>query len=455
MNRLFIVQIDTCNALIVFVSHQWVQENEDKGERTPDNRSGEAFRLCVQGIEQLLEESSIKITPFSPSMRRGSYQSSDPVAVSVNHHAGPLNCFLWIDYCSLMQLTSIKEPVMHLDTIMSLCDVVFTPLLEKPVSFGRKKSVVYGQKPQDSLEVNNDHGDTLFGEICSHFAWKDPNRGYLSRAWCRLEMFLGAFTPCGIAEESIRDSLSAKQVATWTKKMKSFNPDSAVGKALKRRQRVHVLCCREDKNKAGEVFSPVLEVCDDADISDTEDVVVMTDDNVAKPADVHLLYMPRAKPGHMAYYNPLAGNMSMPADRVVIISLLEKLTDRVGNLVCPVDDAKEPLGHDIDTASTAPNSHDAFDCIENDLLIFPNGDRYVGSTKRGFMHGHNGFYTYANGSTYTGDFANHSRHGLGVLKLVESSDHSEDKEQLLLIGRYEGAFIINFRVNLYLLCTGL
>ena len=462
---------------MIFISHEWVQESEvssgNEAKRTVDNKNNDAFKICVEGIEQLLLESCRK-TPIEPAgdgrSLRHEFSSSKSIASNGSggspgkpptHNSGgnasdsELDCYVWVDYASLMQLESIKELPFHLDAIMACCDVVFTPLLEKQIGNARKKSVVYGQKAQDNeLEptLTSQSSDSsqlldkcLFSPLCDHHGWKR----YLNRAWCRLELFLGAFLPVGLSDVSASSSMASRKAISRANKLKKFEPDCDMLRALSNSHRPHVLCHRREGGCKNGAIASILEVTDDASISEPEeDVVVFAGDAKVKLAEVSLIFLPKPSHLHLAYYKPLDGDLTRAEDTEVIESLSDRLCAIAGVTVKPISPCVTPPtslkpsgAQEINLATAASPSN----CVDNNALLFSNRDRYVGSTKNGFMHGKYGFMNYADGNKYTG--VNNVRSGFGKLELVAACS-PDAFAYSPVIGTYKGKPLSNeYKVN--------
>lgn len=505
-----ILQIDRSSSLVIFISHQWLS-GPSEGERVPDNSNNDQFNLCVQGIEEFLAEhsSSLGDTPSNvPEGKKSPSPTASPVgspfkpplpnfrsndsAISVRS-AGTLDevkpspvleCYLWIDYSSTMQLASIKESIAHLDVIMSHCDVVFTPLLgQQAVAAKRKKSVVYGagnisntsatttttDANSSDSDGNNDiginigentantgGGKHLFSECLSHYGWCNPKEGYLTRAWCRLELFLGRFIPPSHSDMSP----STEKALKYRNKLKFFKPESPLYKSLLGNERLHVICHQQtgntnegsaSRNHKKEVCCPILEVKDDEELSDEEVVVAFSGGTSLKTVEVILNYLPKPTPMHLSYYNPMKGLVAKKEDLAVISELTCRLQRAVGISVQPlspnntlslagISNSFRMSTDDGDETSDA--KEDSF--VESTALLLSNGDRYVGSTLNGFLHGESCVLTSSNGNKYIGGFANNVKSGQGRFELVSPLTAEAAREMLTealtpVVGTYEGS----------------
>jgi hypothetical protein len=133
--------IDVNRSLLIFVSHRWI------GGSRPDVNDSK-FRLCCNGIN-LLKESMLASTE--------------------------IRCYLWIDYSCIDQEGTPALELNHLKEIISVCDCVFTPVVDDNPG---------------AWEFEHRRPD-LYHDIRSPF-WAHESAGYINRAWCRVEMLYAA-----------------------------------------------------------------------------------------------------------------------------------------------------------------------------------------------------------------------------------------------------------------------
>jgi hypothetical protein len=131
-------------SLIVFISHRWLSELH------PDNKIGDKFELCSEGIEKMWKT-------FAPGMEE---------------------CYVWCEYGCLDQNKDPAGELKRLDKIMEICDCIFTPICDKE---------------HDRWELpRNIH---IFVEAYNSEAWNGNKSSYLNRGWCRVEMFYATNIP--------------------------------------------------------------------------------------------------------------------------------------------------------------------------------------------------------------------------------------------------------------------
>jgi hypothetical protein len=142
-------------SLVIFVSHCWLRSREGSegwdGKPHPDTVDGEKYRLCVNGIDQIL-------CTLAPGME---------------------DCYLWLDYgCIDQDNGDPAEQLKYLDKIMQVCDCIFTP--------------IYDGHHKDWNFPSNE--DNIFDAYKSQ-AWNGHPLSYMNRSWCRIEMFYAANIP--------------------------------------------------------------------------------------------------------------------------------------------------------------------------------------------------------------------------------------------------------------------
>jgi hypothetical protein len=145
---------DYQKSLFIFVSHCWLRgwsgaEGWD-GRPHPDTTDGDKYKLCVDGIDQIVKTMA----------------------------SGMENCFLWLDFGCIDQDGNPAGELKMLDKIIQVCDCLFTPIYDKdhenwilPTSF------------------NNLYDDYLSS------AWNGTPFSYMNRGWCRIEMFYAVNVP--------------------------------------------------------------------------------------------------------------------------------------------------------------------------------------------------------------------------------------------------------------------
>jgi hypothetical protein len=198
-----IINEETYNSsLFIFISHKWLRPDVDcedwEGSANPDNVKGEKYDFLIKGLETILS----------------SYCTNEVK-----------ECYLWIDYCCLNQKRDSMDKVLpYFDHIIEICDFLYTPLIEvkrkskklpttemklenssSKVSSVPLSSVHPESKPEakennvsEVVVVAQPHvsqASSFLDKVYSSPSWSGNNDSYLTRSWCRLELFLGANIP--------------------------------------------------------------------------------------------------------------------------------------------------------------------------------------------------------------------------------------------------------------------
>lgn len=169
-NTVLLSQIDRNESLLVFISHCWLRPavgcddwDESIGPH-PDNRSGDKWKLCCEGIRWLKQW-------LAPQMK---------------------HCYVWLDYSCIDQVNraNMHRSFKCYDKIVALCDLIFTPIVDNDLTWDF----------------------AYFGDTITNYKAKlwnsDHPQAYLSRGWCRVEMLYAANLPVigntnGIARHSL------------------------------------------------------------------------------------------------------------------------------------------------------------------------------------------------------------------------------------------------------------
>jgi hypothetical protein len=159
---------DRETSLIVFVSHCWLRgwHGADgwDGRPHPDNATGDKYKLCVEGVKQIMKL-------FAPGMKE---------------------CYIWLDYGCIDQNGDPAGELGQLDKIVEICDCIFTPIYDK-----------------DHHEWEMPSSWTNIFEVYKSTAWNGNNYSYVSRGWCRVEMFYAANIPLMDDSEERRGKMKA------------------------------------------------------------------------------------------------------------------------------------------------------------------------------------------------------------------------------------------------------
>jgi hypothetical protein len=153
-------KIDTENAIVIYISHMWIILG-GSGLVYPDNEHNDVFKLCVEGIERLLQTSCAHI-------------SQDEIP-----------CYVWIDYGCVNQQDNPSGAMTQLAKIMKYCDCMFTPLLDEQCD-------EWILQPSPAGYFHDYRASS----------WCSKSRSYVNRAWCRLEMMYCGGIP--LSESTIK-----------------------------------------------------------------------------------------------------------------------------------------------------------------------------------------------------------------------------------------------------------
>lgn len=139
-------------SMIVFISHRWLSPSNDAKSAHPD-RENAKYDIIVEGLERLLKGLDLK------------------------------HVFVWIDFCCIDQDDPERKSrgVSSLSGYIERSDVLLTPYTEK---FANGSAEISTGKM--SADLRRDLG--LFTKFKSLSE-------YVSRGWCRLEMFLASNCP--------------------------------------------------------------------------------------------------------------------------------------------------------------------------------------------------------------------------------------------------------------------
>ena len=157
-------EINRENSLLIFISHRWLRGwSGAEGWTThegnhPDNANHDKFHLVMEAIEKIKK-----------------CLTSDFEKI-----------YYWIDYTCVDQDNAPATELKHLETIISLCDLILTPLHD----------------PEIEIDFNSTDLFTRYKSL----SWDlDPNKfSYLQRGWTRIEMFYAANVPFPVSDSSNR-----------------------------------------------------------------------------------------------------------------------------------------------------------------------------------------------------------------------------------------------------------
>lgn len=296
----------------------------------PDDRDNNNFRLCVTGIQRIK-------TTFAPGLE---------------------HCYVWLDYgCLNQDEDPAAELNGRLDDVIKFCDCVFTPLV--------------GMNQSKNKNIRNYYEDYRIR------SWNGEN-GYLSRAWCRLEMFF------------------ASQVPLTQKKRRANTFRFGMQLFISTGRRPHLLFSSSQMLKK---LSPVI--------------------------------LPPISPVLYNKYDPQMGQLTEERDR-----------PRIEQLVSILNGYSDPDSVYTDDFTAAPSELDDPDDMEPDmgvtsdktLIKSPQGDVYEGAMLNGKKHGY-GVLKAANGDLYDGDWKDDRKHGYGIIKYASGALYAGEYQDDLRHGK--------------------
>mmetsp|Transcript_33054 Transcript_33054/g.43510 ORF Transcript_33054/g.43510 Transcript_33054/m.43510 type:complete len:286 (+) Transcript_33054:48-905(+) len=153
------------NILIIFVSHRWLRASLNPAEAHPDLPNGIKHELIVKAVRRL---------QFG--------LLDDP------------KIYIWIDFCSIHQddLETLKKGVASLPGYVERSDILLTPYTDKGME-DMCGSIFSCCKKDTSIEQFLELAKTEYSLII--FSKHRSLAEYQTRGWCRLEAFMGAYTP--------------------------------------------------------------------------------------------------------------------------------------------------------------------------------------------------------------------------------------------------------------------
>jgi len=310
-------------SLLAFISHRWLNPSNDPKTMHPDVETNDKYKVIVEGLSRLL----------------AGLDDVDEV-------------FLWVDFCCIEQddLEVLGAGIRSLPAYIEQCDVLFTPYNE---------DLFDGAMDRFTEEFIQGAGDQAFGLFRKYKTLSQ----YVSRGWCRLEMFLG--TNCPMPESG-------------------FNYFDAVGVAS-RSDRPHLLFGDHQA-----VRTELPEVA------------------------------PRVLNSIFKHIHPARGGVTVESDRVALNSLVNLFDvefDATDSYEGHVDNEGKPHGRGKMIYATGAVYEG--DWVHGEWegegsLLYANGTVYVGGWKNGKRHGFGNHYL-SNGLHYQGEFMDGDSHGPGRL----------------------------------------
>eukprot|EP01040_Poterioochromonas_malhamensis_P010222 gene10222-11119_t len=353
-------------SFIVYVSHNWLRSSLEAegwdGKPHPDTPNEEKYHLIVKGVQNILDSMTDNVK----------------------------TCYLWYDYSCLNQDNSDPaEGFDHLDTIMEICDIIFTPILDK-----NDLCNVYTAPPIY---------DYFTDYQCP--SWIGQPFSYLSRSWCRLEMFYALNVPIK------KDNEERKKRFKGSLRLQRNQ--------LGRRPHFLYSTRQSEKNEPAILLDPLVN-------------------------------------SMLEKYHPLQGEVTKQSDREKIEELFQALQSYIkpteSGYIGEVNENGKPHGRGRFLYANG----DIYDGEWNDgerhgkgRQRFVSGDLYEGDWTDGIMQG-KGKYSYVTGDVYEGDWREAMMHGIGTFRGAEgdvyegeydeSRRHGKGKDILANGTIYEGVY---------------
>ena len=362
-------QIDRQNCFIVFISHMWLAgwhgAKDWRGKPHPDNKENKKFGLCREGVAKLFRN-------LAPLMKE---------------------CYVWLDFGCIDQDSDACAELRVLDKIVGYCDVILTPIVDDKYSLSTTSPQREAEKLMSS-NIENVDGAPIG-------AWNS----YLSRAWCRMEMFLASQVP--LAEAASRTLMLEEHQRTQADQRR-LKVSKQLGVAMMAGRRPHFyFSTRELYFKDPIVLVPLLN-------------------------------------SYLDEFTPAKGELTKETDRPRVIEFMQKVTPKyqkstVVSYVGGKDlttGKREGKGKEVfangdvfeglyanDKHTTGVMTYCTFNVFTGDFNEL--GERH-GLGKMEYFFGNTcygqyennalkfGVMEYANGAYYVGDFSGGVRHGIGI-----------------------------------------
>jgi hypothetical protein len=319
--------IDVENSLLIFISHCWLRgwsgADGYDGRPHPDNATGGKYELCVDGIGQLMNI-------YAPGFE---------------------SCFIWCDFGCIDQNADPAGELKQLDKIVRVCDCLLTVIHDADHASWTSPTTVVS-----IFDVERSTG------------WSGNAFAYLSRGWCRVEMFYGSNIPLTDDNEKRRQKMRVGLLHHRS-----------------RGRRPHFLY--SSKRKAGRQG---------------------------------LTALPPLQNSYFDEYHPVKGNLSVASDKEKIIQLVEDLEPYMRKVVVG-------LVFDDDSDSDAVTRKGKYTYANGNVYVgefvnngplaygkleYASGDVYEGQFIDGNINGH-GKLTHSSGSVYEGEWKDDNEHGQG------------------------------------------
>ena len=364
-------QIDRQNCFIVFISHMWLAgwhgAKDWRGKPHPDNKENKKFGLCREGVAKLFRN-------LAPLMKE---------------------CYVWLDFGCIDQDSDACAELRVLDKIVGYCDVILTPIVDD--EYEQPDQKCSRQRQAERLMSSNIENE----KDAPSGAW----RSYLSRAWCRMEMFLASQVP--LAEAASR-ALMLEENQRAQADQRRLKMSKQLGVAMMAGRRPHFyFSTRELYFEDPIVLAPLLN-------------------------------------SYLEEFTPAKGDLTKETDRPRVIEFMQKVTPKYqkSTVVSYVGDKnlttgkREGKGKEVfangdifdglyanDKHTTGVMTYCTFNVYTGDFNEL--GERhglgkmeyFFGNTCYGHYENNSlkfGVMEYANGAYYVGDFSGGVRHGIGM-----------------------------------------
>mmetsp|Transcript_24712 Transcript_24712/g.46053 ORF Transcript_24712/g.46053 Transcript_24712/m.46053 type:complete len:492 (-) Transcript_24712:352-1827(-) len=362
--------IDQSKALMVFISHHWLQSTPEDDEDYaggemlnddnvhPDSEFHEKFLLCVAGIQLLLNT-------CAPKLKK---------------------CYVWLDYGCINQNGNPASKLKSLSAIMECCDCIFTPIVDT-----------------ETWELCNTEAGLYEDYLAESFS------DYMERAWCRTELWYATAVPMSkLSLGKLKNTYSSLRNAIYSKR----RPHYVYG-SKEFREQGHPIC-----------FPPLA----DAFFAESPPAEGL----LSQPRDLRKIeqlvkelkpFLSSVKLGYEGKKNALGqlhgkGSFRFSSGNKYDGSYKNNKRDGYGKFVFANGNLyngewKEDRRHGQGTYS------------------FVSGELYVGQWEMNKKHGH-GRFEYASGNVYEGMYKNDKKHGQGKLTFADGKAsydgmYNEDK----------------------------
>jgi len=306
-------------SLLIYISHNWYSNLH------PDNTANEKFHLMLTAIEQIKQL-------FAKHMSE---------------------VYVWVDFSCINQDTNPAKELKQLDRIVQFCDLMLTPLLDNCGDW----ELLITEKGWF-----NDYKSII---------WKDGDRAYVNRAWCRLEMLYCLHIP-------LKDDINKR----------IYKCQSALAHAMLANRRPHFIYGTKEKE---ENRPPICLSILDVDV------------------------------------DPLKGTYTIEQDSTIVSKLLNDLQPYINEKSYLVKSGyigdKNDKGLRHGNGKYIYNDGAVFsgefrdDMRYNGTLVTASGECFVGEFRNEQKNGV-GKCTFTDGSLYEGEFENDKKHGHGTLTLL-------------------------------------